>query len=160
MRGLALALVLGLSSAVFADVNSVKNLENKTVVDRASQVFEIYSLILDRVGLQNQAGHSMAAGVLTRCLGNRNVLDQIADFSNLMDTLKVSRNETISHGTKTKTPQMTYVAAVLTCKKMSRTAGDMVTLLEESYQALLHSDTNRGWLDWLPNVVVAADLLN
>jgi hypothetical protein len=49
---------------------------------------------------------------------------------------------------------MTYAAATLTCKMGSRSAGDMVVLLDTVYGALVAD----GWVDWLPNVVVASDL--
>lgn len=149
------ALAFGFCTTVVAQDTKLSGLEKDSIVTpRSSEVYEIYNLFTKRLGLPNQAGHTMAAGVLTRCLDNRNAIDQVKDFADIVKALKLAKSETIAAGAQKLTPQMTFVAANLTCKKGTRTAGDMVVALETVYGALVAD----GWVDWLPNVVVASDL--
>lgn len=149
------ALALGFCTSVLAQDTQLSGLEKDSIATpRSSEVYGIYSMFLKRLGLPNQAGHTMAAGVLTRCLNDRNPIDQVKDFVDVVKALKLAKSGTIAGGAQKLTPQMTYAAATLTCKMGSRSAGDMVVVLDSVYAALIAD----GWVDWLPNVVVASDL--
>ena len=97
----------------------------------------------------------MAAGRLTSCVGDRPVQEQVALFDQTMKALTQSRISVIRYGSRDLAPQMTYTAATLVCRMGTRTPVIMVGLLENVYTALLRD----GYVNWLPNVVTAAQLV-
>lgn len=133
----------------------VKLQADKIVLPGSTGVYEIYNLMLTRLGFPNQAGHTMAAAVLARCIVDATVVDHVMVFNDMMKAMTLSKSAVISGGTRALTPQMTYTAATLTCKRAGRTPGQMLTNLELAYAGLVAD----GWVPALHNVVAAADLL-
>lgn len=159
MRFSGIVLSVVFASSAFAQGSNLLNQEVKTVSKGASQIYKVYKILTDNVGLKNQAGHTMAAAVLTRCLGpsadEGRYQKVIGDWNDILNLLKQSSHRTVANGASQLTPQMTYAAATLACKKGKRSASEMAGLLNSAYGALLAD----GWVDWLPNAVAAAELV-
>ena len=149
-------LTLLMASAAFGGVSRVEILaEGKLLQERSGEIFEVYALMTRRMGIPNQAGHTMAAAVLTKCLGQTQIIDQLLRFDTMLAALRLAKSGTIARGAENLAPQITFVAATLACKNTNRTPGQLVQNLEITYRALVQD----GWVDWLPNVVAASELL-
>ena len=146
----------GICSASFAGGSALLQAETSgAAVPQASAVYPIYEG-MRRLGLPNQSGHTMAAGLLTQCLGGRTVIEQVNIFDQTLRALMRSQVPAIRVGAAKLAPQITYSAATLVCRMGIKTPQTMVALLEVVYTSLLRD----GYVDWLPNVVTAANLVN
>lgn len=142
-------------AVVVKATNLLKTETDKATVPGASRVYEIYALMKGRLGFPNGSGHTMAAAVLARCMGPANIKDHMVAFSDMYKALQVSAHRSIARSADNLDAQASYIAATLTCKKLTRTSGEMVTNLDVIYKAIL----NDGMADWVPNAVMASELM-
>ena len=145
--------MLFLAHFAFADDSNLGQMEkNGIVVPGSSSFHAIYDWMVSTQRFPNLAGHTMAAGVLASCRAADK--QKLNDWVKILDGMAGSLEDMVGADGRSN-PQISYAAAVLTCKIGKRSHAEMVTRLELTFRNLKRD----GKADWLPNVVAAAELV-
>jgi len=157
MKRLIAVLVFSLASALHA-AGALETMEAEGLAIKGAPEFNgIYQAFLNR-GFPNQHGHTMAAAVLAGCrIGDKEKVNEM--FAILEEMSLYQRHEDPQLRVIGANPkafaQITYSAAVLTCKRGGLDIPTLVRKLATVFRAVLID----GKVNLPHNVVVAADLL-